>query len=54
MKMADLLCSRLLFVTGKGGVGKTSFSAAAGLYSSSHGRKTLIVEVDNFHPSVDG
>lgn len=54
MTMAELLCSRLLFVTGKGGVGKTSFSAAAGLYSSSHGRKTLIVEVDNFHPSMDG
>lgn len=53
MTMAELLCSRLLFVTGKGGVGKTSFTASAGLYSAHHGRKTLIVEVDNFHPSMN-
>ena len=50
--LADLLRSRLVLVTGKGGVGKTSFSAALGMASASLGRRTLVVEVDNFHPSL--
>jgi arsenite/tail-anchored protein-transporting ATPase len=50
--LADLLRSRLVLVTGKGGVGKTSFSAALGMASASMGRRTLVVEVDNFHPSL--
>ena len=52
-QIVDLLKSRLLFVTGKGGVGKTAFSIATGLYSAEQGRKTIIVEVDNFHPSAN-
>ncbi len=48
--LAELTESRLIFVTGKGGVGKTSFSAALGLASPK--KRTLIVEVDNFHPSL--
>ena len=51
--IVELLKSRLLFVTGKGGVGKTAFSVSAGLYSASQGRKTIVVEVDNFHPSTN-
>jgi len=50
--LSKLLQSRLVFVTGKGGVGKTSFSAALGMVSATQGKKTLVVEVDNFHPSL--
>ena len=52
MKLATLLNSRLILVTGKGGTGKTSISAAIGSMSAARGLRTLIVEVDNFHPSL--
>jgi len=42
----DLLERRLLFVTGKGGVGKTTVAAALGLLAARHGRRTLVCEVD--------
>jgi anion-transporting ArsA/GET3 family ATPase len=42
----DLLDRRLLFVTGKGGVGKTSVAAALGQLAASQGRRTLLCEVD--------
>ena len=42
----DLLDRRLLFVTGKGGVGKTAVSAALGTLAAQHGRRTLVCEVD--------
>jgi anion-transporting ArsA/GET3 family ATPase len=42
----DLLDRRLLFVTGKGGVGKTSIAAALGSLAASQGRRTLLCEVD--------
>jgi anion-transporting ArsA/GET3 family ATPase len=42
----DLLDRRLLFVTGKGGVGKTSVASALGLLASKRGRRTLVCEVD--------
>jgi anion-transporting ArsA/GET3 family ATPase len=41
-----LLDRRLLFVTGKGGVGKTTVAAALGQLASGHGKRTLICEVD--------
>jgi anion-transporting ArsA/GET3 family ATPase len=41
-----LLDRRLLFVTGKGGVGKTSVTAALGLVAAQHGRRVLVCEVD--------
>jgi anion-transporting ArsA/GET3 family ATPase len=41
-----LLDRRLLFVTGKGGVGKTTIVAALGQLASSMGKRTLICEVD--------
>ena len=42
----ELLERRLLFVTGKGGVGKTSGAAALGLLAAGRGQRTLLVEID--------
>ncbi len=44
--LPELLDRRLLFVSGKGGVGKTSVAAALGLLASTHGKRTLVCEVD--------
>ncbi len=41
-----LLERRLLFVTGKGGVGKTSVASAIGLLAAQRGLRTLVCEVD--------
>ncbi len=35
----------LLYVTGKGGVGKTTVAAALGLAAAAHGRRTIVCEV---------
>ncbi|HYI99199.1 MAG TPA: ArsA family ATPase [Thermoleophilaceae bacterium] len=43
--MATLLDRRLVFVTGKGGVGKTTVAAALGLAAARAGRRTLVCEV---------
>lgn len=45
--MAGLLDRQVLFVTGKGGVGKTSVAAALALWASSEGRRTLVCELDD-------
>lgn len=44
--VADLDDKRLIVVTGKGGVGKTTLSAALALRSASAGRRTLVCEVN--------
>jgi anion-transporting ArsA/GET3 family ATPase len=44
--VSGLLDRRLLFVTGKGGVGKTTVAAALGLLAARSGRRTLLCEVD--------
>jgi anion-transporting ArsA/GET3 family ATPase len=41
-----LLDRKLLFVTGKGGVGKTTIASALALLASQHGRRVLLCEVD--------
>jgi len=41
-----LLDRKLVFVTGKGGVGKTTVAAALALLASQQGRRTLVGEVD--------
>jgi anion-transporting ArsA/GET3 family ATPase len=44
--MEDLLRDKaLLYVTGKGGVGKTTVAAALGLAAAAHGRRTIVCEV---------
>jgi anion-transporting ArsA/GET3 family ATPase len=42
----DLFEHRLLFVTGKGGVGKTTVAAALGLAASRAGLRTIVCELD--------
>jgi len=42
----DLLDRRLLFVTGKGGVGKSTVSAGLALLAAERGKRTLVCEVD--------
>lgn len=43
----DLLGRQLLFVTGKGGVGKTTIAAAIALLAASRGKRTLLCEMDS-------
>lgn len=43
----DLFQHRLLFVTGKGGVGKTTVTTALGLAASQAGLRTIICELDS-------
>jgi anion-transporting ArsA/GET3 family ATPase len=43
--MAPLLDRRLVFVTGKGGVGKTTVAAALGLKAAAAGKRTIVCEV---------
>ena len=42
----NLLERRLVFVTGKGGVGKTTVAAALALLAAERGKRTLVCEVD--------
>ncbi len=44
--MKPLLDRSLVFVTGKGGVGKTTVSVALALFAAGQGKRTLICEVD--------
>jgi anion-transporting ArsA/GET3 family ATPase len=41
----DLLGKRLIFVTGKGGVGKSLAAVTLGMVASRHGRRTMVVEL---------
>jgi len=44
---------RIIFYTGKGGVGKTSISAATGLRCARRGYRTLILSLDMAHRSEE-
>lgn len=44
--MTALLDRRLLFVTGKGGVGKSTIAASLALLAAEQGKRTLVCEVD--------
>ena len=43
--MPHLLDKRLLFVTGKGGVGKSTVAAALGMVAARRGLRTIVAEV---------
>ncbi len=51
--LQDLLKLRLLWVGGKGGVGKTTVAAALGITAARGGRKTLVVSTDPAHSLGD-
>jgi anion-transporting ArsA/GET3 family ATPase len=44
--LVDLLDRKLVFVTGKGGVGKTTIAAALAWLAADRGKKTLVCEID--------
>jgi anion-transporting ArsA/GET3 family ATPase len=46
MPPVNLLDRKLVFVTGKGGVGKTTVAAALALLAAGRGKRTLVCEVD--------
>lgn len=52
MAVDQLLSQRLLFVTGKGGTGKTTLAAAIGRLAAERGKKTIICEIDIQKPSL--
>ncbi len=43
--MPEMFDKRLLFVTGKGGVGKSTISASLGLAAAQQGKRTIICEI---------
>jgi anion-transporting ArsA/GET3 family ATPase len=52
-----LLDKRLVFVTGKGGVGKTAVAAALGMVAARRGKRTMVAEVarrDDVHRALAG
>ena len=49
----DLLAQQVVFFGGKGGVGKTTCSAAFALAASRRGRKVLLVSTDPAHSTAD-
>jgi anion-transporting ArsA/GET3 family ATPase len=55
--VAGLLDKRLVFVTGKGGVGKTAVAAALGIVAARRGLRTIVAEVarrDDVHRALAG
>ena len=55
--MAGVLDKRLVFVTGKGGVGKTAVASALGMVAARQGKRTLVAEVtqrDDVHRTLGG
>ncbi|MBN2799679.1 MAG: AAA family ATPase [Deltaproteobacteria bacterium] len=52
MSLAQLLDSRLLMVTGKGGTGKTTFASAMGILGAAKGKRVVVCEVDTQRPAL--
>ena len=52
MSLTSLLQSRLVLVTGKGGTGKSTLSAALARVSAERGRRTIVAEVDVLRPAL--
>jgi len=52
-RVAFLLEKRLVFVTGKGGVGKTTVAGALGIAAAGRGRRTIVCEVAQQHRLAD-
>lgn len=52
MAVETLLSQRLLFVTGKGGTGKTTLASAIGRLAAERGKRTIICEIDIQKPSL--
>ena len=53
----SLLDKRLVFVTGKGGVGKSAVAAALGMVAARRGKRTIVAEVamrDDVHRALAG
>lgn len=47
LSIGDLIRSRVVFVSGKGGTGKTTISVALARVAAARGRKVLLLELDN-------
>ena len=47
------MSTRILLYSGKGGVGKTSLSAATAVRAAALGRRTLVVSTDAAHSLAD-
>jgi arsenite/tail-anchored protein-transporting ATPase len=52
--LSEIPLRKLIFVTGKGGVGKTTFVTALGIYLAGLDRRVLLAEVDNARPTIGG
>ncbi len=53
MSLRELFAHHLIFVGGKGGVGKTTVAAALGVEAAAHGRTCLLVSTDPAHSLGD-
>lgn len=51
--MDSLFAKRIIFVGGKGGVGKTTVASATALQAAAQGKKTLLVSTDPAHSLAD-
>jgi len=52
VSLRQVLDSRLVMITGKGGTGKSALSAALGSVLAERGLRTIVVEIDVFQPSL--